>query len=392
MVFQNWDPGNRWKEEDNKRVGVIAKIWRTEKSWLDKDLIRKGKTGFSGYRVIKRDCDRIYLVGIRSTDFAAKDLVGEKWISISILFKMRSSDFTGINSVYSLRKNLFFQYGIRRINFGLDTIGIWSSWISWVCDEQILQKTWKGGHNHGFNCNIFGINGGKSGSGEFGNCNKYKKRDQQLQRGSNVKATENKAVEAPEEGEIKAVEASNQQIPSQTFQEELAKTQAIGTEVISDPMDAESGLQVIQSLVGDSSTLNEDKVMDMDEIREVFLANGIDMDAVDELQECLEGEVEEAMRELDRAGNEDIHEDEARVTAVDGKGTTDVEMAKQHGTRKRLFKRAAGTAVSTKMRMASVRASPRKRTGVKSGMRQGENSKQMDAKGTSNTKPGLPKP
>ncbi|KAH0862669.1 hypothetical protein HID58_079880 [Brassica napus] len=205
-------------------------------------------------------------------------------------------------------------------------------------------------------------------------------------------ATENKAVEAPEEGEIKVVEASNQQLPSQTFQEELAKTQAIGTEVISDPMDAESGLQVIQSLVGDSSTLNEDKVMDMDEIREVFLANGIDMDAVDELQECSEGEVEEAMRELDRAGNEDIHEDEALVTAVDGKGMTDVEMAKQHGTRKRLFKPAAGTAVSTKMRMASVRASPRKRTGVKSGMRQGENSKQMDAKGTSNPKPGLPKP
>ncbi|KAG2282491.1 hypothetical protein Bca52824_053711 [Brassica carinata] len=150
--------------------------------------------------------------------------------------------------------------------------------------------------------------------------------------------------------------------------------------------------EVIQSLVGDSSTLNEDKVMDMDEIREVFLANGIDMDAVDELPECSEGEVEEAMRELDRAGNEDIHEDEALVTAVDGKGTTDVEMAKQHGTRKRLFKPAAGTAVSTKMRMASVRASSRKRTGVKSGMRQGENSKQMDAKGTSNPKPGLPKP
>ncbi|WZZ67758.1 hypothetical protein YC2023_079128 [Brassica napus] len=80
------------------------------------------------------------------------------------------------------------------------------------------------------------------------------------------------------------------------------------------------------------------------------------------------------------------------LTAVDGKGTTDVEMAKQHGTRKRLLKPTAGTAVSTKMRMASVRASPRKRTGVKSGMRQGGNSKQMDAKGTSNPKPRLPKP
>ena len=92
------------------------------------------------------------------------------------------------------------------------------------------------------------------------------------------------------------------------------------------------------------------------------------------------------------AGEEDIHEDEARVTAEDDKVTTEEEMAKKHGTRKRLFKPAAGTAVSTKMRMASVLASPRKRTGVKSGMRQGENSKQMDAKGTSNPKPGLPKP
>lgn len=193
-----------------------------------------------------------------------------------------------------------------------------------------------------------------------------------------------KAVEAQEESEIKAAEVSNQQLPSQTFQEELAKTQATRTEVNSDPMDAESRLQVIQGMVGDTPALNEDKVMDMDEIREVFLANGIDMDAVDDLQECSEGEIEEAMRELERAGEEDIQEDEALVPAEE-------ELAKKHGTRKRLFKPTAGTAVSTKMRISSPLASPRKRTGAKTGMRYAETSKQLDTKGTSNPKLGLPK-
>ncbi|KAH0926572.1 hypothetical protein HID58_018828 [Brassica napus] len=340
MVLQNWDPGNRWKEDDNDRVGVIVKIWRSEKSRLDKDLLRTGKNGFSGYRVFEGD---------------------------------------SITSDYSLRKNLFFPKEIRGIIFGSDTIGIWYWWISWVCDERIFKKTWKGRHNYGFNCDIFGINEGKFGCGEMGNCN-------------HTKAQESKAVEAPEEGEIKAVEVSIPQLPSQNFQEELAKTQAIGIEAISDPMDTESGLQVIQGLVGDTSTLNGDKIMDMDEIREVFLANGIDMDAVDDLQECSEGEVEEAMRELERAGEEEIQEDGVLVTAEDDKVTTEEEMAKKQGTRKRLFKPAAGTAVSTKMRMASALASPRKRTGVKLGMRLGENSKQTEAKGTSNPKPGLPKP
>ncbi|KAF3506806.1 hypothetical protein F2Q69_00007570 [Brassica cretica] len=67
--------------------------------------------------------------------------------------------------------------------------------------------------------------------------------DQQLLRGTRTEVQERMVEEAQEEGEIKAVEVSNQQLPSQTFQEELAKTQATGTEVISDAMDAERGLQ-----------------------------------------------------------------------------------------------------------------------------------------------------
>ncbi|CAN6998060.1 unnamed protein product, partial [Brassica rapa subsp. trilocularis] len=206
--------------------------------------------------------------------------------------------------------------------------------------------------------------------------------DQQLLRGTRTEVQERKVVEAQEEGEIKAVEVSNQQLPSQTFQEELAKTQATGTKVISDAMDAERGIQVIQGLVGNKPAINEDKTMEMDEIREVFLANGIDMDAVDDLQECSEREMEEAMRELDRAGEEDFQEDEALVLAEDDKVMAEDELAKKHGIRKRLLKPVEGTAVSTKMRIANALASPRKRTGAKTGTRQGEINKQLDTKGT----------
>ncbi|KAH0903509.1 hypothetical protein HID58_043012 [Brassica napus] len=157
-------------------------------------------------------------------------------------------------------------------------------------------------------------------------------------------------------------------------------------------MDAERGLQVIQGLVGDKPAINEDKIMEMDEIREVFLANGIDMDAVDDLKECSEREMEEAMRELDRAGEEDFQEDEALVLSEDDKVMAEDELATKHGIRKRLLKPVAGTAASTKMRNANALASPRKRTGAKTGTRQGEISKQMDTKGTSNPKPGLPRP
>ncbi|XP_009144946.2 uncharacterized protein LOC103868612 [Brassica rapa] len=216
--------------------------------------------------------------------------------------------------------------------------------------------------------------------------------DQQLLRGTHTEVQERKVVEAQEEGEIKAVEVSNQQLPSQTFQEELAKTQATGTKVISDAMDAERGIQVIQGLVGNKPAINEDKIMEMDEIREVFLANGIDMDAVDDLQECSEREMEEAMRELDRAGEEDFQEDEALVLAEDDKVMAEDELEKKHGIRKRLLKPVEGTAVSTKMRIANALASPRKRTGAKTGTRQGEINKQLDTKGTSNPKPGLPRP
>ena len=61
-------------------------------------------------------------------------------------------------------------------------------------------------------------------------------REQQGQRGVREKARE--------EGEIRSAEERVTTLPSQKFQEELTKTQADGTDAISDPTDAEQGYKV----------------------------------------------------------------------------------------------------------------------------------------------------
>ena len=57
--------------------------------------------------------------------------------------------------------------------------------------------------------------------------------------------------------------------PSQAFQEELDKTQTVGSEAISDPMEIEKGLQLIQGMVEKPPALEADKVMDMEEFIEL---------------------------------------------------------------------------------------------------------------------------
>lgn len=74
-----------------------------------------------------------------------------------------SSDFPGIPSNHSLQRNVISHMEIEEIIYGLDTIGIWYLW-----------KTWKGKHNYGFNCVIFGLNEGKYGCRESGNSDQYK--------------------------------------------------------------------------------------------------------------------------------------------------------------------------------------------------------------------------
>ncbi|XP_033137251.1 uncharacterized protein LOC108869592 isoform X1 [Brassica rapa] len=208
--------------------------------------------------------------------------------------------------------------------------------------------------------------------------------DQRSQRGSRV--------EAQEEGEITNAEGTDKHLPSQNFQEELARTQATGTEVVSDPMDAENGLQMVQSLVENTTALEEDRVMDMDEIKAVFLEHGIDMDAADDLQDGSDGEFEKAVLELEQENGENVHAEEELATGEEEKLMEDGELAKRQGTRKRLFKTTIGTAASTKLRSASAMVSPRKRGASKPGTRHGEMGKQMEIKGTSNPKTGPQKP
>ncbi|KAG2288385.1 hypothetical protein Bca52824_047989 [Brassica carinata] len=184
--------------------------------------------------------------------------------------------------------------------------------------------------------------------------------DQRSQRGSRV--------EAQEEDAITNAEGTDKHLPSQNFQEELARTQAAGTEVVSDPMDAENGLQVVQSLVENTTALEEDR-------------HGIDMDAADDLQDVSDGEFEKAVLELEQENGENVHVEEELATGDEEKLTEDGELAKRQGTRKRLFKTTIGTAASTKLRSAS-----------KPGARHGEMGKQMEIKGTSNPKTGPQKP
>ncbi|WZZ17525.1 hypothetical protein YC2023_110614 [Brassica napus] len=201
-------------------------------------------------------------------------------------------------------------------------------------------------------------------------------------------------VEEREEGELQCSEAK-QEAPSLEFQEELAKTQAIGAAVISDPMDTENGLQAVNSLIGNVNEVEDGgdtyRIMDMDEIRAVFLEHGVDMDAAD-LEECSEGEMAEALRELEQASGEDNREVE-QVTNVEAeKDMADGDVGKKNGSRKRLFKPTISTAASTKMRLAKALVSPRKRAVGKTGTRHGEPGKQMENKGPSIPKLGPPKP
>ena len=211
--------------------------------------------------------------------------------------------------------------------------------------------------------------------------------DQQVMRGSHV--------EEREEGELQRSEAKvgkgnqsdeivQQDVPSLEFQEELAKTQATGAAFISDPMDTESGLQVVKSLIGNVTEVDDgadtDTIMDMDEIRAVFLEHGVDMDAAD-LVECSEGEMAEALRELEEASGEENREVEEVTNVEAEKDMADGDMGKKNGSRKRLFKPTISTAASTKMRLAKALVSPRKRAVGKTGMRHGESGKQMENKG-----------
>ncbi|KAF2561102.1 hypothetical protein F2Q70_00016558 [Brassica cretica] len=193
-------------------------------------------------------------------------------------------------------------------------------------------------------------------------------------------------VEAREEGEIMRVEEQVATLPSQKFQEELANTQADGTDAISDPTDAEQGLLTVQGFLEDQGELDDEDVMEMDEIKAHLLENGIDMDAEDFLENLSEEEAEEVIKGHEEGRND--REEEEMVSVEEEKGPVGGDVAKKQGLRKRLFKPTSSTVGSNKMRVFNALASPRKRAGAKTGTRQGDNSKQMESKGPLNPENG----
>ncbi|KAG2282049.1 hypothetical protein Bca52824_053269 [Brassica carinata] len=173
--------------------------------------------------------------------------------------------------------------------------------------------------------------------------------------------------EAREEGEIRSVEECRNTLPSQAFQVDLAKTQAEGSKVISDPIDVDQGLAVQE----DQVDLEEEDVMDMDEIKAHLLENEIDMDAEDFMEKLSEEEIDEEGKEQEDESNAQDTDEVVVVDDVQGKLGGDA--VKKHGLRKRLFKSSSRTVGSTKMRP---------------GARQGDTGKHVESKGVSNPKLG----
>lgn len=171
-------------------------------------------------------------------------------------------------------------------------------------------------------------------------------------------------------------------LASQQFQQELSNTQARGAEAISDPVDTEKGLQALKVLVEEKSDKVDDEyVMEMDEIKAVFLEHSIDMDEAGDLDDAAEEEMEEASMVKEDVAS--LVETTVEVETERGRGTE--ELAKQQGPRKSFFKPTGNAVGSNKMRIANALV---KRAAAKACTRQGDGRKQQESKGASTLKSG----
>ncbi|KAF2575349.1 hypothetical protein F2Q70_00003528 [Brassica cretica] len=208
-------------------------------------------------------------------------------------------------------------------------------------------KQWPGGRRSGL-CG----RGARPGGRGDGDTSRYRpaRRDDTRSGIQNEQGREqqgNRVVreETREEGEIRNAEEQVAIVPSQKFQEELAKTQADGTEVISDPTDAEQGLVTVQGMLEEQGELDDEDVMDMDEIKAHLLENEIDMDAEDFMENLSEEEAEEVIKESKGKEEEEV------VAVEEEQGQVGGEVGKKQGLRKRLFKPTLSTVGSSKMRV-----------------------------------------
>ncbi|XP_048618565.1 uncharacterized protein LOC125589916 [Brassica napus] len=187
--------------------------------------------------------------------------------------------------------------------------------------------------------------------------------------------------EAREEGEFKVSDESSLNPPSQEFQLELARTQAEGTKVVSDPTYEGVGLQIVNGLFEEQEGRVEDDEREMDALEANLLKSGFDLGAEEDFQTLSEEEAEKALTKGDEVPIQEEGLVESDTNEGERKGAGDGPS--KQGNRKRLFKPTSSTAGSTKMRIANALV---KRAASKGATRYGDNSKLPETKGTSNPK------
>ncbi|KAJ4885704.1 Uncharacterized protein Rs2_35797 [Raphanus sativus] len=215
-----------------------------------------------------------------------------------------------------------------------------------------------------------------------------------IQRTEEIRANGGDGQHSREEGEIVTTEEHGTRGASKEFQKEILKTQAEGSEVVSDLVTVLEDTQLVQNLVDKQAGLSETEIMEWNEIRASLMEKGIDLDAPEDSKEMAEGELEDFNMDMVESemrafspGNDITEVDtEQEITAVDAEPAVK-EAGKKQGTRKKVFKGMISTAGSSKMRLASALASPRKRGTSKVPARHGDNVKQEESKEASIPKP-----
>ena len=162
---------------------------------------------------------------------------------------------------------------------------------------------------------------------------------------------------------------------------ELARTQAEGTEVVSDPTDEGMGLQIVNGLFEEQEGRVEDDDMEMDALEANLLESGFDLGAEEDFQTLSEEEDEKALAKGDEVPIQEKGLVESDTNKGESKGAGDAPS--KQGNRKRIFKPTSSTVGSTKMRIANALV---KRAASKGVTRYGNNGKPPEAKGTSNPK------
>ncbi|KAG2248013.1 hypothetical protein Bca52824_087641 [Brassica carinata] len=172
-------------------------------------------------------------------------------------------------------------------------------------------------------------------------------------------------------------------LSSAAFQVELAKTQAEPSEAITDFLGEGSGLDLVNEVLEEEINKLDDDVVEQDKYNVGVDLNGINEVAEEDFQNLTDGEFEEDTRAHEEVT--DFVEEGKILDEAKGQDRVTGDILKKQGAHKRLFKLSVSTGGSTKMRLVQA---GRKGTLAKSGIRQGDGTKQTEDKGTSNPKPG----